>query len=181
MTANATGTFFDPKGDFYFGGYPLQFAVCSNNIDIFDLVLSFASSVDTSISTQDDDTASDSSIPNLGPNVIFMRDSCGNTLLHLCVIHGLSKMYDHILEIASTVISRELQFLYGQKRLEVTDGGIDSFTMSSCESVSMNSGYNLPAKPLQLPSPDMYEKWLVSEVRTKLDERLFLVLNNDLF
>ena len=180
MTANATGTFFDPKGDFYFGGYPLQFAVCSNNIDIFDLVLSFASSVDTSISSQEDDTASDASIPNLGPNVIFMRDSCGNTLLHLCVIHGLSKMYDHILEIASTVISREMQFLYGQKRLELTDG-FDSFTLSSCESVSMNSGYNLPSKPLQLPSSDMYEKWLVSEVRTKLNERLLLVLNNELF
>ena len=180
MTANATGTFFDPKGDFYFGGYPLQFAVCSNNQDIFDLVLSFASSVDTNSSTLDDDGLSDSSIPNLGPNVIFMRDSCGNTLLHLCVIHGLSKMYDHILEIATTVISRELQFIYGQKRLELSDE-FESFTLSSYDSMSMSSGYNLPSKPLQLPSPDMYEKWLVSEVRTKLYERLLLVLNNDLF
>ena len=146
MTANATGTFFDPKGDFYFGGYPLQFAVCSNNIDIFDLVLSCASSVDTNISTQNDDGLSDSSIPNLGPNVIFMRDSCGNTLLHLCVIHGLSKMYDHILEIATTVIRRELQFIYGQKRLESSDG-FESFTLSSYDSMSVSSGYSLPSKP----------------------------------
>lgn len=31
LTANAVGRFFDYGGDNYFGGYPLHFAVCSND------------------------------------------------------------------------------------------------------------------------------------------------------
>jgi hypothetical protein len=39
------------RGDFYFGGYPLHFAVCSNDVGIFDLVLSFSSEVQTNSDT----------------------------------------------------------------------------------------------------------------------------------
>ena len=180
MNANATGTFFDPNGDFYFGGYPLQFAVCSNSIEIFDLVLSFASSVESDSSALDDARTEMSTAPSLGPNVIFMRDSCGNTLLHLCVIHGLSKMFEHVLSIATTVVSRELQCLYAKKRLEGVND-FEAFDLSSYESFAHETGYHLPPKRLYLPSPDLFEKWLKTEVRQKVDERLLLVLNNDYF
>eukprot|EP01038_Epipyxis_sp_PR26KG_P010761 gene10761-14452_t len=39
----ATGYMFTSKGEFYFGTYPLHFAVCSNDQDIFDLVLRYTS------------------------------------------------------------------------------------------------------------------------------------------
>jgi hypothetical protein len=45
LNSNAVGTMFDPRGNLYFGGYPLHFAVCCNDINIFDMVLSFSSSV----------------------------------------------------------------------------------------------------------------------------------------
>lgn len=48
FTANATGMFFERGGNMYFGGFPLHFAVCSNDTAIFDLVLAFASCVDLS-------------------------------------------------------------------------------------------------------------------------------------
>jgi hypothetical protein len=43
FNANVTGCLFHPRKSLYFGGYPLHFAVCSNDVNIFDLVLSFAS------------------------------------------------------------------------------------------------------------------------------------------
>ena len=45
LIANAKGRFFDiqENPEFYFGGFPLLFAVCSGDPDMFDLVLSYAS------------------------------------------------------------------------------------------------------------------------------------------
>jgi hypothetical protein len=47
LTTAAIGHFFRPDGLFYFGGYPLHFAACTNDQDLFDMVLSYASSVTT--------------------------------------------------------------------------------------------------------------------------------------
>lgn len=43
LSANVTGAFFGPTKSLYFGGYPIHFAVCSNDTEIFDTILSFAS------------------------------------------------------------------------------------------------------------------------------------------
>ena len=43
------GTFFNNNGSFHFGNYPLLFAVCCGDTDVFDLVLSYASSVDPEV------------------------------------------------------------------------------------------------------------------------------------
>lgn len=184
LTSNAIGTFFDPKGDFYFGGYPLQFAACSNSIDIFDLVLSFASSIEYGNQADSSPLHGGSErsfvVPSLGPNVIFMRDSFGNTLLHLCVIHGLSNMFDHVLHVATTVISRELQCAYAEQVLEQRKSKKKS-RLVDYESLSQTSGHNLRPRPLQMPAPNKFEAWLVEEIKRKVDERLLLVLNNDLF
>ena len=48
LTANAVGTFFRPiikEESFYFGGFPLLFAVSCGNETMFDLVLAYASSI----------------------------------------------------------------------------------------------------------------------------------------
>ena len=52
----------------------------------------------------------------MGTNVIFMRDSQGNTVFHLCVYHGLMKMYDHVYATVEALIARELK-MYHQKQV----------------------------------------------------------------
>lgn len=180
MMSNATGKFFDPSGDFYFGGYPLQFAVCANCVEIFDLVLAFASSLDSTAAAlkidQNNHSSEGAGAMAVGPNVIFMRDTFGNTMLHLCVIHGLTEMFHHILSIAATVINRELQLYYSIQKTEES-GNTGVFCLPELPS---DSGYGLPEKSLRIPEPDKYNAWLVQETKTKLDERLLLVLNNSL-
>ena len=179
MQSNATGRFFDPKGHFYFGGYPLQFAVCCNSIEIFDLVLSFASSVDPSEQEAADQDHRDGGSSDggsnfiLGPNVIFMRDMYGNTMLHLCVMHGLTGMFDHILSVASTILKRELQLWYSQQIVDLSKA--IPFRLPDA-----TSGHSLKDSPLTLPDDDHRKEWLNSEVKKKLNERLLLVLNAEL-
>ena len=186
LAANATGRFFDISGDFYFGGYPLQFAVCSNSIEIFDLVLSFASSLESDADADDnfngDDAASSvlgANLPSLGPNVIFMRDTYGNTVLHLCVMHCLQDMFDHVYKVAETIISREIKLMYS-KLYDVA--GDQLVELESFEEKSMiSTGYNLRPQLLKIPSDEKkYEEWVKSETHLKLQERLLLVLNHDL-
>ena len=184
LVANATGCFFDISGDFYFGGYPLQFAVCSNSIEIFDLVLSFASALE---SDADDDFNYDDvgtsvlgeNIPSLGPNVIFMRDTYGNTVLHLCVMHCLQDMFDHVYKVAETIISREIKLMYSKLYDVAGDQYVEleSFQQKS----AITTGYNLRPKLLKIPADEKkYDEWVKSETHLKLQERLLLVLNHDL-
>ena len=166
LMQSATGSFFEPGGAFYFGNYPLQFAVCCNSIEMFDLVLSFAFSIDRK---NHEGSSSDGLI--LGPNVIFMRDGNGNTLLHLCVFHGLKDMYEHILSIAATIIKRELQIWYSEQKAGVS---------VPLKALEVSSGYSLKETMLSVPEKDKYRDWLKNETKRKLEERMLLVLNSEL-
>eukprot|EP00668_Euglena_longa_P004945 GGOE01005809.1.p1 GENE.GGOE01005809.1~~GGOE01005809.1.p1 ORF type:complete len:749 (+),score=290.08 GGOE01005809.1:42-2288(+) len=87
VNSEAVGEFFKPTDDAYFGGYPLLFAVATNQEDMLDAIL---------------DTAYLKRSPACVPlkNSIFLRDRFGNTALHMAVIHELPQMYDHVLCIA---------------------------------------------------------------------------------
>ena len=181
LVANATGQFFDRDGDFYFGGYPLQFAVCSNSIEIFDLVLSFASSLESDGNEYDGgeeaSTVLGADVPSLGPNVIFMRDTYGNTVLHLCVMHCLQDMFDHVYKVAETIITRELKILYAKQYESHGHFETESFETKS----KIVTGYHIRPRITQFPADSRkYEEWVISETTAKLKERLLLVLNNDL-
>ena len=188
LLSDATGKFFDVKGDFYFGGYPLQFAVCSNSIEIFDLVLSFASTTDVDIDDDDDESEKSASTKitkksmiSLGPNVIFMRDSYGNTVLHLCVRHCLENMFDHVYNVARTTISREIKLQY--INLKTNEAEVDTeFHLKSDKEIERNirTGYAVKYEKLYLPSDDNLDEWLAKETSVKINERLLLVLNNEL-
>jgi len=172
LIANATGQFFDRDGDFYFGGYPLQFAVCSNSTEIFDLVLSFASSLESDANECDDGEET-----SIGPNVIFMRDAYGNTVLHLCVMHCLKEMFDHVYNTAETIISRNLKIMYAKHR---ESSGHHPHHQNESNS-RIVTGYQIRPRKVQYPTDIReYEEWLISGAKTKLNERLLLVLNNDL-
>ena len=121
LTACAKGSFFSPDGPYYFGGFPLFFALCSGNIEIFDLVIGVASSLYVDVAQEEINIALDFSDQgkkkhpfkvhtyakqSLGPNTIFMRDTYGNNILHLCVIHGLDAMYNHCLKLARQTLIR---------------------------------------------------------------------------
>ena len=172
LTSNATGGFFNVKGDFYFGGYPLQFAVCSNSIEIFDLVLSFASSIESNGDDLDSSTM-------LGPNVIFMRDSFGNTVLHLCVIHCLQEMFEHVYKTAENIVKREMKILYSSYHCD--DDKVERGSILQENLLFSNGGYRLKSRPILFPdNHDQYENWLNYETKLKMDERLMLALNADL-
>ena len=184
LVANATGYNFDISGEFYFGGYPLQFAVCSNSIEIFDLVLSFASSLESDDSEASEDyeeatTVVGKDIPSLGPKVIFMRDSHGNTVLHLCVMHCLKDMFDHVYEVASRIISREIKLAYS-KRFE--NGPVAQLKYEPFEKkAARNAGYHLRETIIKLPEDDRkFNEWVSVQTHIKLKERLLSVLNKDL-
>ena len=180
LAANATGSFFGPDGDFYFGGYPLQFAVCSNSIEIFDLVLSYASTIvtlESGIESDGSESGRKESL-NMGPNVIFMRDSFGNTVIHLCAIHGLRKMFQHVCTTAETIIFRELKLLYSNN-IEKDPGRSRSYILSKAVDIVSEGfvGYKLLSSGVTLPTPDKYDTWLIEETKNKLDERLMYALN----
>ena len=187
LISNATGKFFDVKGNFYFGGYPLQFAVCANSIEIFDLVLSFASTTESEEEgTGEIDDKNQSGklsridAPSLGPNVIFMRDSYGNTVLHLCVTRCLQNMFDHVYKVAETILSREIKLQY--TTMKAKDASVNTpFNLDSTEEIAkIKTGYSVTEEMLRLPPDDKLEEWIIRETSIKMNERLLLVLNNDL-
>ena len=165
LTANATGKFFDQKGNFYYGGYPLQFAVCSDNIEIFDLVLSFTSSLNNDAGKRDP--------------AIFMRDAFGNTVLHLCVVHCLQSMYRHVFKTAETIIKKEIKLLYVEEIAK--EAGNGPYNLKDLKALDeSSSGYKVKPKSLNKPQLDKFEEWAEYEAKVKVQERLILALNNDL-
>ncbi|VDN57023.1 unnamed protein product [Dracunculus medinensis] len=76
VNARACGGFFLPddqkdyKGYAYYGEYPLAFAACFGNKDIYDLLIQYGAD----------------------PN---MQDMFGNTILHMCVINNSNTMYSY--------------------------------------------------------------------------------------
>ena len=184
LSANAKGRFFGPDGDFYFGGYPLQFAVCTNSIQIFDLVLSYASTIVPSQPLADEDVkeqeGGNNFSLNIGPNAIFLRDSFGNTVVHLCAIHGLKAMFQHVCETAATIIYRELRLLYSNKIREDPKGK-QSYLLSEVDSISLEQvGFKLIGSSVMLPPREQFDEWLKAETRNKMDERLLYALNKSL-
>jgi hypothetical protein len=130
LTTFVSGTFFRRDGPFYFGGYPMHFAVCTNDVEMFDLVLSYASTISlsntgeniTTTPTLEFDGEESAKIDNnyialddvkkyrrlLGRNALFTRDQHGNTVLHLCVTHNLLDMYRHVKDTAKRLVRKEL-------------------------------------------------------------------------
>ena len=51
---------------------------------------------------------------DLGTNAIFTRDQYGNNCLHICVIHRLDKMYQHIKSVAESILRNEIKHAYAQ-------------------------------------------------------------------
>ena len=186
LTSKATGKFFDQKGSFYFGGYPLQFAVCSNSIEIFDLVLSFASSLSTDNAIGNSNKSADTAenlfreFQSLGPNVIFMRDSFGNTVLHLCVIHCLKTMYQHVHKTAENIIRRELKLLYTNViQNDIKSNILKTYNLTAHDTTDSTVGFSLYAKKLRRPRVGRVEEWVTYEAKMKMEERLVLALNID--
>lgn len=153
LFAHAQGTFFSRDGNFYCGQTPLQFAVCSNDTDMFDMILSYATGED--------------------PNAIFTRDMYGNTLLHLCILHDLKEMYEHVQNHCCTIIRKQISFVCGQASIKKIPPVM--------EPIVMEKGYTPRETPLTPPkSQSQFIEWLKVATLRKFSERMSLVLNEDL-
>lgn len=100
LSARTLGHFFHPhKGSLgvYFGEYPIHFAVCSNTLEIVDLLIEY------------------------NPEALFYVDRHGNNALHLCVYHGLIRMYDYVVMHAERIIEKKLK----DNNLDSTRADID--------------------------------------------------------
>ena len=203
--ANTIGNFFKRNGAFYFGGYPLHFAVCTNDTAMFDLVLSYAS---TNSNTVNDDEKKNltpvqlielkSNLSLLGPNAIFARDVRGNTVLHLCVYHNLvneQPMYKHVLETAEKLIRKDLinKFLENKEKMQnnkmkknndETNDNSDSniITLNELNYVGEHPQPKHKTVIIKLTEKDDIidnTEWINRECKNILYDRLLYALNED--
>jgi hypothetical protein len=94
-------SFFNKDGGAYFGETPLQFAVSVGDKNMVDLILSFASMSDPAEYI----VGNGSSEPTR--SLIFYPDCNGNTVVHLCAIHGNVEMYEHVKHVALEMLQQE--------------------------------------------------------------------------
>ena len=150
--------------------------MCCNSIEIFDLVLSYSASLENDVTFgSNNDRLKE--FATLGQNVIFMRDSVGNTVLHLCAIHGLESMFEHVYKTAESIVSRELKVLYA-KNNEVDKNRTGLYDLVDVSKGA--AGYRHHSKKIRLPVQERYHEWLHLETKVKMEERLMLALNKDL-
>jgi hypothetical protein len=97
------GSYFRKTGAHYYGETPLQFAVCMNDTEMVDLILSFVSFLHTDLLAEDTPDGI-----RAVRNLLFMPDCNGNNVIHLCVLHNIPDMYDHVKHIALEMIRQEL-------------------------------------------------------------------------
>ena len=95
----------------------MLFAVCSNQIKTFDLVLHYLSKYEE---VKDDRPKGLSRPPILGPRSLFYWDENGNNALHFAVMHNLQHMYTHILKTAKHIVRAEFKEAL---RKEMENGG----------------------------------------------------------
>ena len=77
LLGRATGPFFGPDGDHFFGELPLSFAVSLGRVDTLDRLL------------MDEERAR-------RLDLLRQADAFGNTVMHLCVKHNQPAMMDHL-------------------------------------------------------------------------------------
>ncbi|KAJ9457789.1 hypothetical protein DIPPA_34773 [Diplonema papillatum] len=74
-TMRAVGTFFQPSGPCYFGEYPLSFAVACGNVELAEILCA----------------------GGRGKHLLPLKDSFGNTALHIGAIHRRQEFFDWLL------------------------------------------------------------------------------------
>jgi hypothetical protein len=169
LNSPAKGSMFAREGVFYFGGFPLHFAACSNDKQIFDLVLSFCA------------FTGDGSLA-LDMHSIFQRDLCGNSILHLCVINCLEDMYKHVHETALTLLRQQIIDLWTKRSAGENVYELEGFTKRSDDDGI--HGYAMKERLLEMPKSDddlgKVYRWSEEQAMYKCDERLALAMNDNL-
>ena len=196
LSQPATGAFFDQRtGDIYFGSTPLQFAVCSNDQEIFKLVYSCCAGVDERASNQVmketgsgkiiESTPESSSKEqpwshNFGAYAVFQTDSEGNNALHLCALHGLSDMYQCVYDTALSLVSRELRNEY-VKKSSINPSTKKNVTIHLNDKILAKNCATMRLKDISIPiNCNDLDKRIDAEAQRIVDYKLVLALNRDL-
>lgn len=194
LSQPATGAFFDQRtGDIYFGSTPLQFAVCSNDQEIFKLVYSCCAGVDERGYGIMKETGSDKIINsaveasgeqpwshNFGAYAVFQTDSEGNNALHLCALHGLSDMYQCVYDTALSLVSREIKNEY-VKKISINSSTKKNVTIHLHDKILAKNCATMRLKDISIPiGCNDLDKRIDAEAQRIVDYKLVLALNRDL-
>jgi hypothetical protein len=105
-------SYYRKTGKHYYGETALHFAICMDDKAMVDLIMSFVSLLHTELRATDSDYENEKHIIRAGRSLLFMPDCNGNNAIHLCVLHNLPAMYDHVKYIALEMIRQELMREY---------------------------------------------------------------------
>jgi hypothetical protein len=128
-------------GKHYYGETPLQFAVCMDDVDMVNLVMSFASLLEPFNIRLGKSTR----------NLLFYPDCNGNNVVHLCVKGSLHKMYEHIKYFAVEMLQQELMVALHQS-LQVANVAEVDLTVDYDGYFNELIGQNVQ-NPQNLPNP----------------------------
>eukprot|EP00300_Choanocystis_sp_HF-7_P017108 c19633_g1_i1.p1 GENE.c19633_g1_i1~~c19633_g1_i1.p1 ORF type:complete len:995 (+),score=216.02 c19633_g1_i1:47-2986(+) len=110
LDARAVGSFFQRGQPCYYGESPLGFTVCTNQPILVKLLVDAGASLQT-------------------------KDSYQNSLLHLCVIHGLAEMFDFVLGLIEE--QRKVDKDFPDLMLAENVDGLTPLTLAACDGHSM--------------------------------------------
>eukprot|EP00667_Euglena_gracilis_P025093 EG_transcript_29265 len=85
LNSETTGGFFTPGGGHYYGGYPLLFAVATNQAMLVDMMVQMHGGEQA-----------------LWNNILY-EDRFGNNALHMTVLHDLPQMFDFVMSLVENM------------------------------------------------------------------------------
>jgi hypothetical protein len=155
--------YFDKKGDHYYGETPLQFAVCMDDVEMVNLIMSFASLLEPFNIRLGKSTR----------NLLFYPDCNGNNVVHMCVKGSLHKMYEHLKYFAVEMLQQELMVSVHRSML-VANADEADITVNYNEYFEEVAafpfrGYVRKMGNIRLPSKEVRKKFFLAQVYKHLE------------
>ena len=105
-----------------------------------------------------------------------MRDPRGNNVLHLCAMHCLQEMYQHIYNTSKTLIKREIRREYSDYILKGKKDEHLKLNLFNAGLSNDSKGFTLKVQSITIPNDlettDQLDRWIDEEAGIKMNERL---------
>jgi hypothetical protein len=155
--------------------------VCSNNTQLFELVLSYTSSIESEVHRRHSTISGLIAGGASSGFSLFRCDDYGNNALHLCVLHNLRDMYTYVVNAAKASIRRELKIAFATAYRQ--SGGRPSTSqvldLKKVRRRKTTNCYSPKETAVCMCEEHHFNMWLDEHTNKKLCERLLWVLNVD--